>query len=47
LFLTGAEVCGTPLEEAVREIPGVRGVEKFLHLPGTPVPARHAERRMG
>jgi hypothetical protein len=31
------------LEDAVRNVPGVVGVENLLHLPGTPVPARHAE----
>jgi BON domain len=33
------------LEEAVRNVPGVRGVENLLHLPGTPAPTRHVPRR--
>jgi hypothetical protein len=33
------------LEEAVRRVPGVRGVENLLHLPGTPAPASHTGRR--
>jgi hypothetical protein len=33
------------LEEAVRKVPGVRGVENLLHLPGTPAPTSHAVRR--
>ena len=34
------------LEEAVRNVPGVRGVENLLHLPGQPSPASHAGRRV-
>ena len=34
------------LEEAVRNVPGVRGVENLLHLPGQPAPASHAGRRV-
>jgi BON domain len=32
------------LEEAVRKVPGVHGVENLLHLPGTPAPTSHAGR---
>lgn len=31
------------LEAAVRNVPGVRGVENLLHLPGTPTPTSHGE----
>jgi hypothetical protein len=34
------------LEAAVRKVPGVRDVENLLHLPGTPVPASHAGKRV-
>ena len=34
------------LEEAVRKVPGVRGVENLLHLPGTPAPTSHAGRHL-
>lgn len=34
------------LEEAVRNVPGVRGVENLLHLPGMPAPASHGGRRV-
>jgi hypothetical protein len=34
------------LEEAVRNVPGVQGVENLLHLPGTPAPTSHAPRRL-
>jgi hypothetical protein len=34
------------LEEAVRNVPGVRGVENLLHLPGTPAPTRHGRRNV-
>jgi osmotically-inducible protein OsmY len=33
------------LEEAVRDVPGVRSVENLLHLPGTPAPSGHVPRR--
>ncbi|MDP8957930.1 MAG: BON domain-containing protein [Actinomycetota bacterium] len=34
------------LEAAVREIPGVLGVENLLHLPGTPAPNKEEVRRL-
>ena len=35
------------LDEAVRKVRGVRGVENLLHLPGTPTPRRSSGRKPG
>jgi osmotically-inducible protein OsmY len=35
------------LDEAVRKVRGVRGVENLLHLPGTPSPRRSPGRKPG